>query len=371
MPESYEERRARRASRAASNERDPEKLKQWYELAAEGAPDLDIKPEDPDKEIQASAREIAAPRKERKRAASTGGGGGAPLDENIIVPEAGTAIDVKSNRNLKPLTPLGKDKHKLIYARTEATRTAQSKGRETPTQEELDYHGKEWDAMPAEEQYHWQQSPHGKKATAEAIANPESVGKARQTAAQENLAGRVHEAEVKRPKIVAAAFDSPEAAKTFQTSGVLNDEDGNPERDWRKPWNLVKITSLQERNVNSRYQHILGKALHTDPQHHQALSDHIDELINRSNSSAPAHLQGNQFNVKDGLANAAKESLARSAMAHALGMKDAAISHFRTAVTHAGDLAQAVHGVNSQPLNDWDNQEGIQSKYVKSVNEAK
>jgi hypothetical protein len=370
MPESYEERRARRAGRAAANERDPEKLKQWYELAAEGAPDLEIKPEDPDKQIQETARIINSGEKP-KTPKPTGGGGGAPLDEDVIVPEAGTAIVVKSNRNLVPKTPLGPKIHRDIYSITEAKRTAQSKGRETPTQEELDYHAKEWDAMPNEEKYNWQQSPHGKKATAEAIANPESVGKARQTAAQENLAQRVRETTVKRPKIVEAAFGSAEAAKNFQTSGVLNDEEGNPERDWKKPWDLVKITSLQERNINSRYQHILGRAIHTDSQHHQALSDHIDELVNRSSSSAPTNLQGNQFNVKDGYANAAKEALARSAMAHALGMKDAAISHFKQAVKHTGDLAVSVHGVNSQPLDDWDKEDAIQSKYIKSVNEAK
>jgi hypothetical protein len=369
MPESYEERRARRAGRAAANERDPEKLKQWYELAAEGAPDLEIKPEDPNKAIQESSRIIDLPSKLKPKAPKPTDSAGDGFDETVDAPEAGTAIVVKSNRNLKPRTPLGPKIHRDIYAKTEATRTAQSKGRETPTQEELDYHGKEWDAMPDEEKYNWQQSPHGKKATAEAIANPESVGKASQTKSQSQIAARVQASE-QRPKIVAAAFDSTESAKAFQTSGVLNDEDGNPERDWKKPWKLVSITSLQDRKVGSRSD-VLGRALHTDPQHHQALSDHIDELVRRSSSSAPANLQGTQFNVKDGYANAAKESLARSAMAHALGMKDAAITHFRNAVKHAGDLAVSVHGVNSQPIADWDKQEDIQSKYVKSVNEAK
>jgi hypothetical protein len=173
-----------------------------------------------------------------------------------------------------------------------------------------------------------------------------------------------------RDKVTSIGFsDHENNLEKFKTTGQLLDEDGNQEKDWRNAWKFVNITGKQKIHLNSK-KILEGVAIHTDPQHHQALSDHIDDLVNRSSSSAPANLQGNQFNVKDGLANAAKESLARSAMAHAFGMKDAAISHFRAAVSHAGDLAQAVHGVNSQPLNDWDKQEGIQSKYVKSVNEV-
>lgn len=365
MAESYEERRARRAAEsAAANERDPEKLKKWYELAAEGAPDLDIKPEDPDKEIQASARTIDAPRKERKRAASTGGVAASGFDENIEVDSERVGVAKEQDRHLRPIIHrgLGEAGHRQIYGVTEATRTAQEQGRSTPTADEIEQHSRAWDAMPDDSKHFWQQSPHGKKATEEAIANLGS-----QTDKQKKNLVDYHRSENRR-KIVDLAFGSPEAAKAFKTSGVLNDEDGNPERDWKKPWGLVSLTSQQQGVTASN---VLGKAIHTDPQHHQGLSDHIDELVRRSSSSAPANLQGNQFNVKEGLANAAKEALARSAMAHALGMKDAAISHFRTAVTHAGDLAQAVHGVNSQPLGDWDKQEGIQSKYVKSVNEAK
>jgi hypothetical protein len=373
MPESYEERRARRAGRAAANERDPAKLKQWYELAGDEIKKdpktgKEILP-DPSKELAEVARVIESQKKE-DTPAPTGGGTGfsGGFDENTIVPEAGTAINVKSNRNLVPKLPLGKDKHREIYSVTEATRTAQSKGRETPTQEELDYHAKEWETMPNEDKLNWQQSPHGKKATDDAINAQVTQPKTEQR--------RVYaEGEVKRSTIVKRAFEvagpsDPDAVKRFKETGQLLDENGEAEKDWRKPWSLTAMTSRAERHAESR-KIVLGKAIHTDKQHHQDLSDHIDELVNRSSASAPAHLQGNQFNVKDGLANAAKESLARSAMAHALGMKDAAISHFRTAVSHAGDLAQAVHGVNSQPIKDWDNQEGIQTRYVKSVNEAK
>jgi hypothetical protein len=356
MADSYRERLAKKAqAHKELTERDPEKLKQWYELAGEAA-------EDPDSQLKETARIINS-EQQPKTPKSTGGGGGASFDENTIVPEAGTAINVKSNRNLVPKLPLGKAKHREIYSVTEATRTAQSKGRETPTQEELDYHAREWDTMPNESKLSWQQSPHGKKATDDAVNARVIEPKTEQRRVK--AAG-----EVKRATIVKTAFDNSDAEKRFKETGELLDENGDTEKDWRKPWALTALTSQASRHGESR-KVILGKAIHTDAQHHQALSDHIDELVNRSSSSAPAHLQGNQFNVKDGLANAAKESLARSAMAHALGMKDAALSHFRAAVTHAGDLAQAVHGVNSQPLGDWDKQDGIQSKYVKSVNEAK
>jgi hypothetical protein len=373
MPESYEERRARRAARAAAsaalNERDPEKLKHWYELAGDEIKKdpktgKEILP-DPSKELAEVARVIESQKKE-DTPAPTGGGTGfsGGFDENTVVPEAGTAINVKSNRNLVPKLPLGKDKHREIYSVTEATRTAQSKGRETPTQEELDYHAKEWDTMPNDSKLSWQQSPHGKKATENAIAAANST--------KVENANDVNVARLRsRQKVAALALGSSEAADKFKSTGELLDENGDPERDWRKPFDISKVTSMNKLASTRKGFQKEGVALHTDPQHHQALSDHIDELVNRSSSSAPAHLQGNQFNVKDGLANASKEALARSAMAHALGMKDAAISHFRAAVNHAGDLAQAVHGVNSQPLNDWDKQDGIQSRYVKSVNEAK
>ena len=360
MPESYEERRAKRAAAsAAANERDPEKLKHWYELAGEAA-------EDPDKAIREAARIAESAPKEKKAPASSDAGGfSGGFDENIEVDSDRVGVAKEQDRHLRPIIHrgLGEAGHREIYGVTEATRTAQEQGRSTPTADEIEQHSKAWDTMPNDSKHFWQNSPHGKKATEEAIAKLGSP-----TKLQLDLRRWQGKTENRR-KIVNLAFGSPEAADAFKTSGALNDEDGNPERDWKKPWGLVNLTSQQQGVVTAAK--VIGKAIHTDPQHHQALGDHIDELVSRSSSTAPAHLQGNQFNVKDGLANAAKESLARSAMAHALGMKDAAISHFRAAVSHAGDLAQAVHGVNSQPLNDWDNQEGIQAKYIKSVNGAK
>lgn len=368
MPESYEERRARREGRAAANERDPAKLKQWYELAGDEIKKdpktgKEILP-DPSKELSEVARVIDSQKKEDTPAPTGGGGGASGFDENIKVDLDRVGVAKEQDRHLRPIIHrgLGAAGHRKIYGVTEATRTAQEQGRSTPTADEIEQHSRAWDVMPDDSKHFWQQSPHGKKATEDAIA---ALGG--QTDQQKSWAAAQSKTENRR-KIVDLAFGSPEAAKAFKTSGELNDEDGNPERDWKKPWGLVRLTSQQQGVTASN---VMGKAIHTDPQHHQGLSDHIDELVSRSSSSAPAHLQGNQFNVKDGLANAAKEALARSAMAHALGMKDAAISHFRTAVTHAGDLAQAVHGVNSQPLGDWDKQDGIQSKYVKSVNEAK
>ncbi|CAB4137732.1 hypothetical protein UFOVP325_76 [uncultured Caudovirales phage] len=362
MADSYRERLAKKAqAHKELTERDPEKLKQWYELAGEAA-------EDPDKEIQSSARDINASRKERKVAASAGRSGGGGFDENDIVPEAGEAIVVRSNRNLKPLTPLGPVKHRKIYAVAEAAHQARLAGRSSVEPHEEEQYGKEWDSLPDDAKHAWQQTPHGKKATADALSQYEAERGSvlAQPEARENMV-RSRE---KTRKILKAGFsDNENSLEKFKSSGQLLDADGNHERDWRQGWKFVNITSKLQ--VGTRAAKIIeGKAIHTDPQHHQNLSDHIDELVNRSSSSAPAHLQGNQFNVKDGSANAAKESLARSAMAHAFGMKDKAIEHFRAAVSHAGDLAQAVHGVNSQPLGDWDKQGDIESKYVKSINEV-
>lgn len=360
MADSYRERLAKKAqAHKELTERDPEKLKQWYELAGEAA-------EDPDKQIRETARIIDSGEKP-KTLKPTGGGGGVSLDENIIVPEAGTAINVKSNRNLKPLTPLGQSAHRKIYAVAEAAHQARLLGRSSVEPHEEEQYGKEWDNLPEDAKHAWQQTPHGKKATADAIAQHEA---SRETTLEQPEARENMVRSRAKTAIVKAGFsDNENSLEKFKSSGQLLDADGNHERDWRQGWKFANITSKLQ--VGTRATKIVeGKAIHTDPQHHQNLSDHIDELVNRSSSSAPAHLQSNQFNVKDGLANAAKESLARSAMAHAFGMKDAAISHFRTAVSHAGDLAQAVHGVNSQPIADWDKQDSIQSKYVKSINEV-
>lgn len=356
MADSYRERLAKKAqAHKELTERDPEKLKQWYELAGEAA-------EDPDSQLKETARIINS-EQQPKTPKSTGGGGGVSLDENIIVPEAGTAINVKSNRNLKPLTPLGKPAHRKIYAVAEAAHQARLAGRGSTTPDEEEQYGREWDNLPEDAKHAWQQTPHGKKATADAIAQADAT---RVITPEKVQMERTRF----RDKVTSIGFsDHENSLEKFKTTGQLLDADGNQEKDWRNAWKFVNITGKQQIHVNSK-KILEGVAIHTDSQHHQNLSDHIDELVNRSSSSAPAHLQSNQFNVKDGLANAAKESLARSAMAHAFGMKDAAISHFRTAVSHAGDLAQAVHGVNSQPMDDWDKQDSIQSKYVKSVNEV-
>jgi hypothetical protein len=349
MPESYEERRARRAGRAAANERDPEKLRQWYELAGEAA-------EDPDKQIQETARIINSGEKP-KTPKPTGGGGGAPLDENVIVPEAGTAINVSSNRNLVPKIDrrLGQAGHRRIYGVTEATKAAQEQGRSTPTEDEIEQHSKAWDIMPNDSKFNWQQSPHGKKATEEAIAavanqpvgwNAKGMAKQRQ-----------------REKVSSAAFDSEEQAKQFKSTGRLLDADGNDQTDWHRPFSLGHLTSQQQVGTLSPTKGAKGVALDTDSSHLEALESHLNELSSRPSASAPSTLQGNQFNNKEGLLTAAKQAMARSAMAHALGMRDDAVRHFSDAVKHAGGLAVSVHGVNSQPIADWDKQEDILHKY--------
>jgi hypothetical protein len=347
---------ARRAKVAADTERDPEKLKQWYELIGEKA-------EDPDAALSESARIIKS--EEKLKAPKPKGFRGGAIDEAIDLEEGkteGGRTNVSSNRNLVPLTPLGLAAHRQIYAVAEANHQAKMAGRESATPEEVEQYGKEWDSLPKAEQWQWQQTPHGKKATKEAIA----AAPARVSTERAISTVRTQRT---RDKVSTLALGSQEAVDRFKSTGELLDENQEQERDWRKPFALANATS-QLASTKTGFQRE-GIALHTDPQHHQALSDHIDELMRRPSASASSNLQGGQFNVKEGLANAAKESLARSAMAHALGMKDLAISHFRQAVTHAGNLAEAVHDRNSQPIDDWDKQDGIQSKYIKSVSGGK
>lgn len=355
MPKSYEERMAERAARAAQNERDPEKLKKWYELAAEGAPDLEIKAEDPAAQIAESSRIIESQKKPKKPKPS--GSYVIPLDQIGIFRDP---IGKETDRHLRPKLPLGKAAHRQIYAVAESHHQAKLNGRDTVTPEEIESYGKEWDSLEPAQQHFWQQSPHGKKATEEAIAARTIQSTPEQISAVSRQRNRAKVAEV--------ALGSQEAVDRFKSTGELLDENGEQERDWRKPFALSSLTSQSALTRTRTGFQKEGMALHSDPQHHQALSDHIDELMRRPSATAPSNLQGGQFNVKEGLANAAKESLARSAMAHSLGMKDLAIQHFGQAVKHAGDLAEAIHDRNSQPIADWDKQDGIQSKYIKSVN---
>jgi hypothetical protein len=354
MPESYEEKRARRAGRAAANERDPEKLKQWYELAGEAA-------EDPDKQIQETARIINSAEKP-KTPKPTGGGGG-EFDETVATPEPGTVIGKEQDRHLRPIIHrgLGAAGHRRIYGVTEATRAAQEQGRSTPTEDEIEQHAKSWDVMPNDSKYHWQQSPHGKAATEQAIAeytrnNAPSAKRLTATASQ-------NQSRKRKVEVVGAAFSTPEQAQAFKKNDRLLDEDGNDETNWRKPFSLANITGQQKIAELSPTKAVEGVALDTDSSHLEALDSHLNELSSRPSASAPSTLQGNQFNNKEGLLTAAKQAMARSAMAHALGMKDAAVRHFSDAVNHAGNLAKAIHGVNSDPISDWDKQEDILHNY--------
>lgn len=363
--------------------RDPEALKKFYEMAAAGdeakgiKADPTIKPEDPDKAIRESARVIESAPKEKKAPESSGAGGfSGGFDETVATPAAGEAIVTSQNRNLVPKTPLGKEAHRRIYGVHEALRLHGDNANEDHVEE----HGKIWDQMPADSQALWQRGP-GAKSTSAAIKNISSIQKLTKS-------GTDTRRERNRNKVVAAALgtgdleggsgaitrqvnnaDRQALVEKFKTSGVVLNEEGSPERDWKKGW-LAHLTSDSSIRKQSS-QASLGTALHDDPQHHAALGSHIEELASRaSGDSSGANLQGSQFNgLAEKHANAAREALTASARAHSIGLKDMAVTKFNEAAHHAGDLAEAVNAGNSAASDkDFGTQEDLKRDYKVSVN---
>lgn len=364
-----EARRSRRGEFGRQMEtRDPEALKKFYEMA-------DVPPENPDRELRESARVIESAPREKKAAESSGSGGfSGGFDETSSVPEAGEAIVASSqDRHLRPKLPLGRDAHRRIYGVHEALRLHG----DNATEDHVEEHGKIWDQMPADSQALWQRGP-GAKSTAAGIKNAPRLTKS----------GIDTRRERNRNKVVAAALgtgdleggsgaitrqvnnaDRQALVEKFKTSGVVLNDEGSPERDWKKGW-LAHLTSDSSIRKQSG-QASLGTALHDDPQHHAALGSHIEELASRaSGDSSGANLQGTQFNgLAEKHANAAREALTTSARAHSVGLKDMAVSKFNEAINHAGDLAEAVNAGNSAATDkDFDAQETIKANYKTSVN---
>lgn len=350
--------------------RDPEALKKFYEMA-------DVAPENPGKELREASKYIESSRKEKKAAESSGGTGfSGGFDETSATPEAGEAIVTSQNRNLVPKTPLGKDAHRRIYGVHEALRLHGDNADESHVEE----HGRIWDQMPADSQALWQRGP-GAKSTAAAVRNISSIQKLTKS-------GTDTRRERNRYKATAAVLgtgdleggsgaitrqvskaDADALVDKFKSTGIVQDEDGNPQRDWKKGW-VAHITSDSSIRKQSG-QTAVGTALHADPQHHEALGNHIDELSSRaSKDSSGANLQNSQFSgLAEKHANAAREALTASARAHSIGLKDMAVSKFNESINHAGDLAETVNAGNSAATDkDFDAQETIKANYKTSVN---
>ena len=384
------ERRSRRGEFGRQMEtRDPEALKKFYEMAAAGdeskgiEADPTIKPEDPDKAIREAARIAESAPKEKKAPESSGAGGfSGGFDETSAVPEAGEAIVTSQNRHLVPKIDrrLRQAGHRRIYGVHEAMRIHG----DNATEDHVEEHAQIWDQMPDDSKALWQRGP-GAKSTAAAIRNVPQLTKS----------GADTQRERNRNKVIAAALgtgdleggsgaitrqvthaDRQELVEKFKTSGVVTNAEGTPERDWKKGWLATDLNTGRSLTADSGIrkqagQASLGTALHDDPQHHAGLGSHIEELASRaSGNSSGGNLQGTQFDgIAEKHANAAREALTASAMAHSLGLKDMAISKFNEAAHHAGNLSETVHAGNSAESDkDFGVQEDHKRDYKISVN---
>lgn len=301
----------------------------------------------------------------------------------------------------------------------------------------LESRAKEWDEMPVEAKVGWQSSKIGKAA----IKQHEAAIEANRTAAQVGANERKSVFRVKNAAI-ANMFPGNVQAKRFIDSGELTRESigrrltaeeaenpdeprfspvldnpgrvigvnsdrkpvyadprkaevmgmpsTQPESDWRKGW----VPSASR----------AGVALNNDSSHFERLSNHIEELSNRPligqyevkapllNSHLPEMwynqhgfisdtgntINPKQFDQKSQHLQSARESLARAARAHSMGMKDAALAHFNAATESVMDAADAWHQSNvnrgraqagQEPEQDYINADKVRSDYRNSLSD--
>ena len=321
----------------------------------------------------------------------------AKIDETKL---ARTSLQALGTTRKRPKTPLGKQVHRMIYAQHAQAKDPSSS---------IEQHASDWDAMSDAEKHDWQQGE-GKEATAQAIAN--------RTFHEDTVYKR---AQRRRDTVRSLTFETPEDIQAFKEKGTLNrqntinnlppvktgaigdaakldprmvkvqgERSTQPEFDWRE----AAHAATTHANVG----------ISADFSHHEALSNHIEELNQRLpagaknipvtvRGSSTAHLpdvwfnqhqnlfsngtqlQESQFKPKDRSLLEARRSLARSAKAQSLGMKEAAVSHFRQAVDHFSTAAQHLHAQNvarganvgEAPVEDWDKGDRVLTAYRKSI----
>ena len=207
-------------------------------------------------------------------------------------------------------------------------------------QEEL---GKQWDQMESTgrgDALAWQKSV-GAKAIAQHRAFQTYTVDSAANVANKKSTVRSHTAEI--------ALGDADRVAHFKATGQVLGNDGEPVRDWNKGW-VANLTSSPE--IAAQKGAYAGKqegaALHTDSQFHAKLGNHIESLVGRAQQSGTnPNIHNGQFGgITDRLANEAREALTGSAMAHSLGMKDLAVSHFQRAKVAADNLANHVNGSN-------------------------
>lgn len=305
----------------------------------------------------------------------------------------------EQHRN-RPKYPLGREKHRMIFAQYEHAKDPSMS---------VEDHAARWDKMPPAAQANWQQGE-GKEVTAKAIANRTF-----------NIDTLYKRTERRRNTIRGLTFDTPESLKAFKEQGTLTRRSVLDNLPPVKKGAIGEASTLDPRMVevqgerSTQPEFDWEKGAHgetvkanvgfsDDFSHHKALSNHIEELNQRLpvkaknlpitvKGSSTAHLpdiwfnqhqnlfsngaqlQESQFNAKDRSLLEARRSLARSAKAQSLGMKEAAVSHFRQAVDHVSTAAQHLHAQNvarganvgEAPVEDWDKADRILTAYRKHV----
>lgn len=306
--------------------------------------------------------------------------------------------------NRRPITTLGADVHRMIYAKHVAGAAA--------SPEALEHHAKEWDSMAPTAQRNWQDTD-GKESTDKAIAEHKAT--------YVQGAGAVRDERYRyRENVRDLTFTGgSDARKAFEEQGTLARErkgrridyinniddprqrdvageySTQPEHNWRAAWQSG-LTSRPE----------VGVGLGGDSTHHAALSAHIEDLSSRLPHGArpikdskglpiasTAHageswfnqyghigakgqvLQENQFlKPQHQELLSARRALAQSAKAHTLGMRDEALSYYRKAADHASNAADIIHANDRArgaqngdvPVADWDKADRLVSNYRNS-----
>jgi hypothetical protein len=304
-------------------------------------------------------------------------------ESGSVITAAGGAVK-EGDRHIKPV---GNPRRNLkIYIEHHAG--------PNPTEEQTSTLGAEWSKMTPSDKHTWQHNTG--RASVEAAYGASIHTLSPMTDIQaEGRQGRGADKKKNREgdALREAAFATPEQKEAFKNQGTLfrqrkvesafDDKDtvasdavGNwstqPEDDWKKTWKAGQVNSAKSEQGG------YARALHTDPQYHQKMDSLITSLQSKTKafgagfdaplsrttnfeawagstatpneqyrfgegqaSHPPKHLLNDAGSIE---AQAAHEALAKSAKAHTLGMKDAAVAHFTTAVHHVQRLASIRNG---------------------------